>query len=205
VMRVGSQVARAAVLAGSKDPSSSAREAMKRLDLPGRAAGLYPHELSGGMARRVLTATATVGRPQLILADEPTPGLQPEVVKETLKGLRSMADDGAAVVLITHDLVGALGVADKVAVFYAGTTVEVTSVANFSCDGERLRHPYSRALWKALPANGFRILPGAQPIPTELPCGCLFADRCPERESLCELARPPLVKKDDALVRCLHA
>ena len=205
VVRVGSQVKRAAQLAGAADPSSSARSAMQRLELPDRVALLYPHELSGGMARRVLTATATVGRPALVLADEPTPGLQPEVVKETLKGLRSMADDGTGVVLITHDLIGALEVADKVAVFYAGTTVEIAPATRFAGDGRLLRHPYSRALWEALPANGFKVLPGAQPAPTDLPCGCLFADRCPEREAQCELARPPAVSVDDSLVRCLHA
>ena len=178
---------------------------MRRLDLPDGTDRQYPHELSGGMARRVLTATATVGQPLLVLADEPTPGLHPAVVAETLAGLRAMADDGAAVVLITHDLLGALEVADTVAVFYAGTTVEVAPAHRFSGRGSGLRHPYTRALWAALPGHGFTPLAGAQPPPTDLPPGCLFAPRCADRTPDCERARPASRPIDDALVRCIHA
>ena len=203
--RVGPQVARAARLAGEADPSAAAHAALGRLDLPARTDRRHPHELSGGMARRVLTATATVGRPRLALADEPTPGLHPEAVAETLSGLRAMADDGAAVVLITHDLLGALTVADTVAVFYAGTTVEVTAAGRFTGDGAGLLHPYTKALWAALPGHGFRPLAGAQPPPTDLPPGCLFAPRCPDRRPDCDQARPASRSLDDALVRCIHA
>ena len=205
VVRVGPQVVRSAQLAGADSPESAAQAAMRRLDLPDGTDRQYPHELSGGMARRVLTATATVGQPLLVLADEPTPGLHPAVVAETLAGLRAMADDGAAVVLITHDLLGALEVADTVAVFYAGTTVEVAPAHRFSGDGSGLRHPYSRALWAALPGHGFTPLAGAQPPPTDLPPGCLFAPRCADRTPDCEGARPESRPIDDALVRCIHA
>jgi peptide/nickel transport system ATP-binding protein len=108
-------------------------------------------------------------------------------------------------VLITHDLLRALTVADRVAVFYAGTTVEVTSASRFTGDGAGLRHPYTRALWAALPGHGFRPLAGAQPPPTDLPPGCLFAPRCPARRPDCEHARPEVRHLDDALVRCIHA
>jgi len=205
VARVGSQVVRSAELAGAADPGATARGALRGLGLPESTDRLYPHELSGGMARRVLTATATVGRPRLVLADEPTPGLHPLVVAETLAGLRAMADEGAAVVLITHDLLGALDVADRVAVFYAGTTVEVAPVSRFAGTGAGLRHPYSRALWAALPGHGFTPLVGAQPPPTALPPGCLFAPRCPQRSPDCERARPESRLIDGALVRCIHA
>ena len=205
VTRVGRQIVRSAQLAGATAPDDAARSALGRLDLPGGTGRRYPHELSGGMARRVLTATATVGRPLLVLADEPTPGLHPAVVAETLAGLRAMADDGAAVVLITHDLLGALKVAHTIAVFYAGTTVEVTPADRFAGDGAGLRHPYSRALWAALPGHGFTPLAGAQPPPTDLPPGCLFAPRCAHRSADCERGRPESRLVDGALVRCIHA
>ncbi len=205
VVPVGRQVVRAASLAGADDPSVAADASLARLDLPAEVVRRYAHQLSGGMARRVLTATATVGQPLLILADEPTPGLHPEVVAETLDCLRALADGGAAVILITHDLLGALRVADTVAVFYAGTTVEVTAADRFAGDGARLLHPYSRALWAALPGNGFRPLAGAQPPPTDLPAGCLFGPRCSDHTPECDGSRPATRAVDGARVRCVHA
>jgi peptide/nickel transport system ATP-binding protein len=205
VARVGAQSRRAAALAGHDDPAGAARAAYERLGLPAGTERRYPHELSGGMARRVLTATATIGSPRLVIADEPTPGLHADVVTETLRGLRALADTGAAVVLITHDIERGLEIADRVAVFYAGTTVEVTPASSFTGDGHRLAHPYTRALWQALPANGFTVLPGAQPPPTDLPPGCLFADRCPIVIEACHDDRPSPRPVRDATVRCIRA
>ncbi|MDF2724636.1 MAG: oligopeptide/dipeptide transporter, ATPase subunit, partial [Paenibacillus sp.] len=122
LMRVGSQV-RHSVKSG--DPAAAQRSAFERFRLPAAAAKLYPHQLSGGMARRVLVATATVSGAELLIADEPTPGLDPAIMQEALATLRELADQGAAVLLISHDLDSALRVADRVAVLYAGTTVEV--------------------------------------------------------------------------------
>ena len=203
--RAGAQVRRAAALAGASDPAAAARAALGRLGLDDAAADRYPHELSGGMVRRVLTAAATIGAPRLVLADEPTPGLHPAVVTQTLQGLREMAEHGSAVVLITHDLLRALEVADRVAVFYAGTTVEVAPAAAFAGDGAQLVHPYTRALWQALPQNGFTPLPGAQPPPTDLPPGCLFADRCPIVVDECGAARPQARHAGSSIVRCIRA
>lgn len=203
--RVGAQAERAAVLARAADPADAAGTAFRRLDLPDGVAARYPHELSGGMARRVLTATATIGTPRLVVADEPTPGLHPAMVTETLAGLRRIADGGAAVVLITHDLLRALEVSDRIAVFYAGTTVEVAPASSFSGDGAALRHPYTRALWQALPEHGFEPLPGAQPPTTDLPHGCLFADRCPLVVPECRERRPEARQVGPSLVRCIRA
>lgn len=205
VARVGKQTERAARLAGLSDPKMAARDALHRRQLPEGTDRLFPHQLSGGMARRVLAAIATVGDPRLVIADEPTPGLHEEIVAATLADLRRMADDGRGVVLITHDLEGALEVADRVAVFYAGTTVEQVSTRAFSGGGEGLAHPYSRALWRALPANGFEPLAGAQPPADALPDGCLFADRCPQVTEDCRQARPQPRRVGDSLVRCIHA
>lgn len=119
---------------------------------------MYPFELSGGMARRVLIATAAMERPRLVVADEPTPGLDARSAKRMLGHFRELAEAGAAVLFITHDLELALTVADQIVVLYAGETIEQTTP-------DRLRHPYTRALWQALPQNGFHTLPGTQPYP----------------------------------------
>lgn len=203
--RAGVQTRRAAALAGQSDPAAATRQAYARLDLSERVQRLFPHELSGGMARRVLTATSTIGQPRLVIADEPTPGLHPEVVHETLTGLRALADAGTAVVLITHDLERSLEIADRIAVFYAGTTVEVAPASAFSGDGAALAHPYTNALWQALPRNGFAALAGAQPPPTDLPPGCLFADRCPMVIDGCRDGRPAPHQVGDSVVRCIRA
>lgn len=116
----------------------------------------YPFELSGGMARRVLLISALVEDPQLIIADEPTPGLDLELATKALDDFRSFADCGGGVLLITHDIELALKVADRVAVFKEGTVVEETSVENFSSP-ETLQSAFSKQLWHALPEHGFKV------------------------------------------------
>ena len=156
LQRVGGQVRRAAELSGlNRAAAGQAQDrAFRRYGLADGARRLFPFQVSGGMARRVLLATATVGQADLLIADEPTPGLHPAVVVETLNHLRELADAGKGVILITHDIEAALRVADQVAVFYAGTTVELAAAADFRGDGQALRHPYTRALWRALPPKG---------------------------------------------------
>ena len=203
--RVGRQTGRAARLAGRDDPEAATRDAYAARELPTGTARRYPHQVSGGMARRVLAATATIGHPRLLIADEPTPGLHASVVAETVRGLRATADAGAAVVLITHDLEAALTVADRVAVFYAGTTVEELPATAFRRGTSDLHHPYTRALWDALPRNGFTPLAGAQPSPDALPEGCVFADRCPLVVDDCRHGRPARRTVGASEVRCLRA
>lgn len=106
------------------------------------------------MARRVLLACALVNEPRLIIADEPTPGLDLELAVRAMDDFRAFADAGGGVLLITHDIELVLRVADRIAVFKDGTVVEETAVANFAAP-ELLRHPFSRALWAALPEHGF--------------------------------------------------
>ena len=205
LMPVGQQVARAAQLSGVSQPQQAVRQTFNRYSLADRVRNMLPFQLSGGMARRILVSTAAIGQAQLIIADEPTPGLHPDVVAETLRHLRELADSGKAVMLITHDIQAALAVADRVAVFYAGTTVEVARATDFAGDGQALRHPYTQALWRALPQNDFTPLPGVQPAPNALPSGCLFLDRCPLKTSMCEVERPALRSLRGGAVRCIHA
>ncbi|MEV6286196.1 ATP-binding cassette domain-containing protein [Kribbella sp. NPDC051770] len=153
--RVGRQVTRSAQLAGHPAPQQVAAQALADRGLGPEVLRQYPHELSGGMIRRVLVTMATMADPHLILADEPTPGLPREDAAAVLKEFRALADAGRAVVLITHELGGAVQVADTVVICRDGRTVETARPADFT-SGE-LRDPYTRALWKALPANGFEL------------------------------------------------
>lgn len=203
---VGRQVYRAARLSGKCccTAGQSLDTAFDRYRLEPRVKGHYPFQVSGGMARRVLTATATAGKARLIIADEPTTGLDPETARESLNHLRELADEGKGVLLITHDLAAALTVADRVAVIYAGATVEITSAQSFS-DDTKLLHPYTRALWDSLPQHSFTPIAGFQPAGEEPMHGCAFAPRCPHWNSQCEIARPELVGVNGSKVRCFHA
>lgn len=203
LMRVGSQVP----VKGKdrREREKRLRAVFERYRLPEGTERKFPFQLSGGMARRVLVASATVGGARLIVADEPTPGLDEAAVREALGHLREMADEGRAVILITHDLEQALVVSDRVAVFYAGTTLEEARASDFHGDGSELRHPYTRALWMALPSNGFHAVPGNQPTPDRLPAGCLFSPRCHMATETCFAARPHERELRGGWVRCHHA
>ncbi|EDX85406.1 Oligopeptide/dipeptide transporter domain family protein [Synechococcus sp. PCC 7335] len=205
LMTVGSQVQRVAQLGGrtKTEAYASVNKTFARYDLPVSVRDRYPFQLSGGMARRVLVSTAVVTQAQLVIADEPTPGLHPDIVVETLNHLKALALEGRGVILITHDIGAALQIADRVAVFYAGTTVEIAAVQDFSSGN--LRHPYTQALWRSLPQNDFVPVPGNQPSPEQLPSGCLFGDRCSWVSDQCLVARPPLRKLNHGWVRCVHA
>lgn len=202
LMKAGAQV-RSSVRKGS--PIEEQRKAFQRYHLSLDVEKMYPFQLSGGMARRILVSTATVSGAQLIIADEPTPGLEPKIVREALDRFRELADQGASIVLITHDIESVLPVADKVAVFYAGTTVEIAPAADFVGRGERLRHPYSQALWRALPKVDFTPIPGAQPAADDLPSGCLFAPRCRMADAKCRLRQPQPHLVREGMVSCIYA
>lgn len=200
LMRVGAQVrGRAGNRALAKQ-----REIFARYGLGREVERLYPHQLSGGMARRVLVAAAAASEARLILADEPTPGLDPSLTRETVEMFRELAAEGRGLLVITHDIDFALAVADAVAVLYAGRTVELAPAGDFAGEGAALRHPYTRALYRALPRNGFRPLPGAQPYAGTLPPGCPFAPRCPLRGAGCG-ETVPLRELRHGKVRCVYA
>ena len=128
-------------------------EELLRYGLPEAAHGRYPHQLSGGMARRVLTAIATVSNADLLIADEPTSGLDPEVCHMALTHMRDLADQGKAVLVITHDLDAVRHFTDRIVVMQAGRTVEAVDATTFA--NGQAQHPFTRALFHALPQNGF--------------------------------------------------
>lgn len=177
----------------------------QKYGLKNEVAGYYPFQLSGGMARKVLLATALASDSKVIVADEPTPGLDDASLNEVLKDFRELADDGRAILMITHDIEAALRIADRVAIFYAGTTLEVTNVQDFDHTGERLRHPYTKALNKARPDIEFVPIDGTQPYPGKLPSGCLFADRCGVKGEKCNREMPQFREVRDGKVRCFYA
>lgn len=185
-------------------PTEKRRSLFKRFGLPDKTEQLYPYQLSGGMARRVLVSTALITDSELIIADEPTPGMSLNQALEALKMFRKIANEGKAVILITHDIDLAFEFADRVAVFYAGTTVETAPASDFKKGPDALRHPYSKALWRALPQNGFHSIEGFQPYAGNLPKGCLFAPRCPYKTSKCEEGIPPVTEVRGGEVRCYH-
>ena len=185
-------------------PTEKRRSLFKRFGLPDKTEQLYPYQLSGGMARRVLVSTALITDSELIIADEPTPGMSLNQALEALKMFREMANEGKAVILITHDIDLAFEFADRVAVFYAGTTVETAPASDFKKGPDALRHPYSKALWRALPQNGFHSIEGFQPYAGNLPKGCLFAPRCPYKTSKCEEGIPPVKEVRGGEVRCYY-
>ncbi|MBR0405581.1 MAG: ABC transporter ATP-binding protein [Eggerthellaceae bacterium] len=167
LMRVGRQVDGFGYSRAEQTERTARRDKLfSRYGLAPEVAQLYPHELSGGMARRVLLCTALMDDPKLIIADEPTPGLDLDLAVAALDDFRSFADEGGGVLLITHDIELALRVADRVAVFKDGTVVEETAVANFASP-DLLEHPFSRALWHALPEHGFSANDQDHPIPIQ--------------------------------------
>lgn len=181
LMKIGSQVRK-----GRTDGESRRRchQVLGRYGLQEETERLYPFELSGGMARRVLISTAVMETPRLVIADEPTPGLHLEAAKRVLSHFREIADEGAGVLLITHDLELALEVADRIVVFYAGTNVEEALVEDFTKES-RLRHPYTKALYRAMPQHGFASEAGVQPYVKDMPAGCPYGPRCPAYEEGC--------------------
>lgn len=198
LMKVGEQVS------GTKKDKARMKkqqDLFRRYGLGEEADVKYPFECSGGMARRVLLTSALMGNPRLIIADEPTPGMDLALAKKSMEDFREFADEGNGVLLITHDIELALEVADRIAVFYAGTTVEEALVSDFASE-ETLRHPYTKALWRALPQNGFHPFPGVQPYVKDMPKGCPFGPRCREYSEECQ-GEIPMVRVGCGTVRCV--
>jgi peptide/nickel transport system ATP-binding protein len=185
---------------GRRAVRAAAEAAAERAAFPPDHLDHHPHELSGGLAQRAATALALVGDAPLLLADEPTTGLDRDLVDRTVDELRrhvdraegggTRPDGGRALLMITHDLAAAERIADRVAVMYAGRIVELADAAAFfGTPGPR--HPYSRGLLDALPDRAFAPIPGLPPELGALPDGCAFAARCDRATDACA-APPPL-------------
>ncbi|MEV5025358.1 ABC transporter ATP-binding protein [Paenibacillus sp. LPE1-1-1.1] len=141
-----------------KSVKSAVKSVMDRFQLGNDVKSKYPFQLSGGMARRVLIGTALTSGADLIIADEPTPGLHKSMVDETLSSLKELAGKGRGILMITHDIDLAFIIADKIAVFNNGVSVEIVEAKAFEASPDNVKHPYSKALWHALPQNGFHSI-----------------------------------------------
>lgn len=177
------------------------REVFARYGLDESVDDLYPFELSGGMARKVLLSTALIGDPNLLIADEPTPGLDVKSVEETIEDIKNLKEHGKGVLLITHEIDVALKTADRIAIFYSGYVIEINNVENFK-NADDVLHPYTKALINSLPRNGFKLTEGVQPL-DEVP-GCPYYENCPIRTDRCGKEKPSLEEHDGAMIRCFN-
>jgi peptide/nickel transport system ATP-binding protein len=207
-MTIGDQIAETVLLHRNADRKAALERAVEVLDLVGmpRAAervGHYPHQLSGGMRQRVMIAMALACEPKLLIADEPTTALDVTISKQILELIDDLRQRlGMAVILVTHDLGVIAGRADRVAVMYAGRIVETTDTATLFANP---RHPYTEALFEALPekAEGrLYNIPGQPPDLTQPPPGCKFAARCRYAQDQCRAEEPVLSSGHDHLFRC---
>ncbi len=212
VYKVGDQIAEVLMVHRSMSRDEAWRRAMELLEEVGvpdveRRMHAYPHELSGGMAQRVMIAMALANEPELLIADEPTTALDVTVqaqILELMKDLRKR--HRTAIILITHDLGVVAEMADRVAVMYAGKIVEYADVYSIF---EQPLHPYTQALLASIPVLGvikdrLDVIPGSVPSMLNLPSGCRFHPRCAKRFEPCDKLEPDLLPHngESRLVRC---
>ena len=202
VYRVGTQIAEVVRIhedVGKREARGRAIDMLDRVGIPDPRVRVdsYPHELSGGMKQRVVIAMALAGRPDLLVADEPTTALDVTIQAEILGLLEELKDElGLAVLFVTHDLGVVAQIADRVVVMYAGKVMERAPVdALFSSPA----HPYTRALLACLPGRGgeSRSIEGELPSPVDPPSGCRFAERCPHAIDDCRMGEQPALAPVD--------
>jgi dipeptide transport system ATP-binding protein len=211
---VGYQLDEAIALHGNAEERASARvrrqralDLLREVEIPDPAARLraFPHQLSGGMAQRVMIAIAIAGRPRLLIADEPTTALDVTVQAQVLSLLTRLRREHAmALLLITHDLAVVAETADRVVVLYAGQVMETGDVpAIFDAP----LHPYTQALLDALPEHNLdrarlRAIAGVVPGAHDRPSGCLLSPRCAYALERCIAERPALEPAGGGCARC---
>lgn len=206
-MRIGRQLQRAM---GRRAQAAEIHALLERaeLDDPERVAQSFPHQLSGGMAQRVVVAMAIARSPRLLIADEPTASLDASIRGKVMGTLCRLRDEtGASLVILSHDVHMVAHHADRVAVMYGGRIVE---------QGETARvlgapvHPYTRALLKAAaghekPGDWLTPIPGTPPLLTERCAACSFAPRCTVSGENCHVSRPEPRQVEGREVLCLQA
>jgi len=201
VMRVGFQIAESIARSKKKNEVKEVYSEVRRmLEIAGldwkRTIDLYPHELSGGMAQRVMIAMALSSNPKLLIADEPTSALDVTIQAQILELLDELVKKfGNAVMLITHDMGVAAEFCDKMAVMYAGNMVEYARTINIF---ENPFHPYTKGLLKAVPKIGrtdeLESIRGIVPDLVKPPSGCRFHPRCKYVMDICRKKFPPLIE-----------
>jgi peptide/nickel transport system ATP-binding protein len=206
VLKIGFQIAEGLLLHRKikwEEAWAKAVEMLEFLKLPepAKRAQEYPHQLSSGMKQRALAAAGITGRPGLLIADEPTRGLDAVLRAQVVGVLRQLVrETGAALLLITHDLKVAANLCDEVAVMYAGGILEHGPAEKVLREP---LHPYTQGLLASLPENGLHPIPGHSPGLLDLPAGCRFYRRCERAGELCAQRRPPMQLFNGSYVRCL--
>ena len=185
------------------------RDALGMVGIPSPEERLnaYPHQFSGGMRQRVAIAIALLHRPDLIIADEPTTALDVTIQAQILAEVQRLAREvGTALIWITHDLSVIAGLADDIAVMYAGRIVETGSVEAVL---DRPLHPYTHGLIGSVPSRNvrgsrLRQIPGMTPSLLNLPVGCAFRSRCPRADAACAADPPDSFPVEGRTLRCFH-
>ena len=215
VLRIDTQMieaVRAHERVSVKAARARAAQALARVGIPSPSERLsaYPHQFSGGMRQRVAIAIALLNGPELIIADEPTTALDVTIQSQILAEVQGLArETGTALIWITHDLAVVAGLADRIAVMYAGRIVESGSSKAILTQP---RHPYTAGLLGSIPGHGsgrarrgepLTQIPGMAPNMAHLPPGCAFAPRCPRAADLCRAAAPDTTPLGpDRALRC---
>ena len=212
VLRIGTQLTEAVMAherVGRAEARARALEALGKVGIPSPEERLqaYPHQFSGGMRQRVAIAIALLHRPSLIIADEPTTALDVTIQAQILAEMQGLVRrDGTALIWITHDLAVVAGLADELAVMYAGRIVETGELDEVL---DNPSHPYTRGLIGSVPSANqrgqrLRQIPGTTPGLLDRPEGCAFRTRCRHADAAC-LHDPPLSPLARAhALRCFH-
>jgi peptide/nickel transport system ATP-binding protein len=206
VLSIGHQITEPLIVhtkSKKQDAIKMAKDLLEKLHFkgPSNAIRAYPFEMSGGMKQRVLIGISVILNPKIIIADEPTKGLDTrlrDMVLEELKLVREM--NHSSMIFISHDLNAAREISDRIAVMYAGEILESGATQEFF---EEPLHPYSKALLESLPERGFKPIPGISPSMIQPPEGCKFHPRCPDKKELCPKERPNLMRIKNREVKCV--
>ena len=203
-IRVGDQIAEPMWTHLEMTKEAAREKAVSLLErfsiMPGKTrAREYPFQYSGGMLQRAMVAMGTAANPQLIIADEPTKGVDSLKKQEIAETFRRVTAGGCAFLLITHDIDFAKAMANRIAVNYCGEILEIAPTEMFF---KEPLHPYSRALLNSLPECGMHPIPGPSPSMIEVPAGCRFHPRCPFADDRCRTEKPPMIEMNGRSVRC---
>ncbi len=185
-----------------KEAFNKTKELLKTMGFqnPSKSAEMYPHQLSGGMNQRVLLSIAMTLNPSIIIADEPTKGLDNDLIRDIIEEFKTVKRvNNSSLLLITHDLSVAMELSDRIAIMYSGDIVEIGETKSFF---KNPLHPYSEILLNSLPERGFNPPRGSSPSMVNIPSGCKFHPRCPYKKNICSEKIPSIYSLDGRKVRC---
>ncbi len=206
VLTIGSQIEEAVRLHSELDRGCAKKKVVELLEKVGiRSASLrakeYPYQFSGGMKERAMIAMALASDPSLIIADEPTKGLDVTIRRRVVKLIKEVTKT-KSMLFITHDLGSAAEICDRIGVMYAGEILEIAGTEDLLNDP---LHPYTKGFLDSLPSRGLKPIPGMSPSLIDLPSGCKFHPRCDRAMDLCKRCDPPMIQKEDGRrVRCFQ-